>query len=228
MSPDDVECPNCKTPVSSRPQPEPPNSFQLAATAAAAYVKSGFNDAIQAFKVFATDPVSRLPRAYEILGSRALNAGLFLGGIATTFILILMIRISGESPGHEGFLGFLKLAIASLVPFLALAGCAFAARVACDGAGGFGSDIFIAGTSLIPVALIGLIVAIFGVHNGRVFSLLTCFATTVPVLMLFSGLTRICRLSERVASLAVPLTLLLSSWLSWEIYSRILGGGSGF
>ena len=50
--------------------------------------------------------------------------------------------------------------------------------------------------------------------------------------MLFAGLTRICKLSERAATVAVPLMLLVSVWLTKTIYFKMLesalsGGGGG-
>ena len=44
----------------------------------------------------------------------------------------------------------------------------------------------------------------------------------LTILMLFAGLTRIAKTSEQSATLAVPLMLLVSSWLAKVIYSAML------
>ena len=56
----------------------------------------------------------------------------------------------------------------------------------------------------------------------EVIAVFTLVAVCLTILMLFAGLTRICKLSERSATIAVPLMLIASAWFSKIIYTAIL------
>jgi hypothetical protein len=66
------------------------------------------------------------------------------------------------------------------------------------------------------------VAAVLGFGNIEVIALFTFFAICVTIVMLFAGLTRICKTSERSATLAVPLMLIASTWLSKVIYAALL------
>jgi acyl-CoA reductase-like NAD-dependent aldehyde dehydrogenase len=51
---------------------------------------------------------------------------------------------------------------------------------------------------------------------------LSLFAMCVTILMLFAGCTKIFKMSERAATIAVPLMLIASAWLSKVIYTVLL------
>ena len=202
------------------------------ASIAADKVKEASKDAVQAFKMFASNPVGGLAGSYESLGARALSAGIVFGAVSSLCILLLYFRMMGDMMKLLNFMGYVKFVIAAVIPFVTLAAASFGVRMAFRGAGGLGSDCFIAGASLLPFAIVSLLGAIFGVKDSNVLTLLGLFATCIPVLMLFAGLTRICKLSERAATVAVPLMLLVSVWLTKTIYFKMLesalsGGGGG-
>jgi hypothetical protein len=51
---------------------------------------------------------------------------------------------------------------------------------------------------------------------------LSVFALCLTVLMLFAGCTRISAISERLATISVPLMLLLSGWLTKVVYAAMM------
>jgi hypothetical protein len=131
-------------------------------------------------------------------------------------------RILPSWGGPHGFSGFIKILVVAVVPFISLLGAVFAGRKAFRGEGGFAADSFVAGASLLPFGFVALLSAILGLGNFEVIALFTLFAICLTILMLFAGLTRICKLSERSATVAVPLMLIVSAWLSKIIYTALL------
>ena len=211
-------CPSCSTaaPLTGTAAPAGPSPASMAADR----VKAASKDALQALKLFALNPVGGLQAAYEGMGSRALAVGMVFGAFCSLCILLDLLRL--VSGWHIGFGGYLKLVVVAIVPFVTLFGSCFLVRLVFGGGGGVGSDSFITGASLLPFAVVALLGAIFSVSNADVLTLFMLFATCIPVLMLYAGLTRICQLSERAATIAVPLMLLLSAWLTRTIYSKML------
>jgi len=59
-------------------------------------------------------------------------------------------------------------------------------------------------------------------YNPWVVATLSVFAGCTGVLMLFSGCSRIARLSERAARLAVPLVVVLSLWVGRSMASSVI------
>jgi hypothetical protein len=214
--PDNVTaCSACSTVVAAA-APNP-------ATVAAERVKAASKDALQAFKLFASNPVGGLSGAFESLGqARALTAGITFGVAFALCVLFAAYRVLPVWGRPQGFTGFIKILVVSVVPFVSLLGASTAARKAFRGEGGFGHDSFIAGASSLPFGCVALLAAILGLGNIEVIALFTLFAVCVTILMLFAGLTRICKTSERAATLAVPLMLIASAWLSKVIYAALL------
>jgi len=78
------------------------------------------------------------------------------------------------------------------------------------------------GAALLPFAFVALLTGIFSFQSMDISSGLFLFAICLAVLMLFSGLTRIGKLAERPASLAVPLMVIVSAWISRALYREML------
>ena len=200
-----------------------PNPTAAAAAVAAEKVRTASKDALGAFKMFATDPVPGLPVACKSLEpNRALGVGCVFGVVFALAIILAVYRVLPQWGRPSGFVGFIKIFIFALVPYLSLLGATFCARKAVGGEGEVGHDAFIAGAALLPTAVVVLLAGILGVGNFEVIALFGTFALCLTILMLFSGLTRAYRASERSATIAVPLMLVASSWLSKIIYSAML------
>jgi hypothetical protein len=186
-------------------------------------VKAASKDSLQAFLKFATDPVAGLSVAYESLGAaRALSVGISFGIVFSFCVLIAAYRLIPEEVRPPGAGGFFKLLLCAFVPFVCLAGAGALARLVFRGKGGLSNDSFIAGASLLPFGCVMLLSSILGAGNVEVIGALTVFALCLTILMLFAGCTRISRVSERLATLAVPLMLMLSVWFTKIIYTAMI------
>ena len=75
---------------------------------------------------------------------------------------------------------------------------------------------------MLPLAFAALASSILGFVNVEVMAMLVTFALVLNILMLFTGFVRIAHISERGATLTVPLVLLASIWFSKIIYASLL------
>ena len=201
-------------------QPHTTNPPPSVAALTADKAKAASKDALHAFKIFALDPVGGLSASYASLGqTRALNAGIAFGVV---FAICLFVSAYIAHVRPHGFGEFLKYLICAFVPFLGMAGAAFVGRKAFRGEGTFAVDAFVSGAALLPFALAVVASGILGFGNVEVIAILGVFAATLTILMLFTGFTRIAKISERGATLAVPLVLLVCVWLSKIIYASLL------
>jgi hypothetical protein len=208
-----VACSSCNALV------EGANPLELAAEKVSAASK----DALQAFKLFVPNPVGGLSGAFESLGQkRAFGVGIIFGAVFALCVLFGVYRLLPEWVRPHGFTGFIKILVVSVIPFISLFGATVVARMSFRGEGGFGHDSFISGAASLPFGCLVLLASILGSGNIEVIAVLTLFATCLTILMLFAGLTRICKLSEQAATIAVPLILLASGWLSKIIYAALL------
>jgi len=186
-------------------------------------VKAACTDALQAFKMFASNPVVGLSVAFENLGpARALGVGIVFGTLFALCIVFGVYRLLPEWGRPNGFSGFLKILVVAFVPVISLFGAGVFSRKVFRGKGGFGHDSFITGAALLPFGFFAMLVGILGIGNTEVIAVFTLFAVCLSILMLFAGLTRICKTSEQSATIAVPSMLLVSAWLSKIIYTTML------
>ena len=205
-----------------------------AATAAVAgeRMKAASADAFGAFKTFMGNPVGGLADAYHSLGAgKALGVGLTFGAVFAVCLLLSFYRVVPEFLRPTGVGGFFKLLVVAVIPFAAMFVATIAVRSVFRGEGNVGSDSFLAGASLLPFGFIALIATLLGAENWNIIQFLAIFGISVTILMLFAGLTRMYKISERMATLAVPIMLLLTAWISQTIYRMMLesamGGGGG-
>lgn len=199
------------------------DALKALATVALEKGMAASKDALQAFKLFAFNPVAGLSVAFESLGqARALGAGIIFGALFGLSVLFGTYRLLGEWGRPNGFSGFVKILVVSVVPFISLFGASILGRKVCRAEGGFGHDCFIVGASSLPFGFVALLAAILGIGNMEVIAVLIIFAVCLTILMLFAGLTRICKISEQLATIAVPLMLIASAWFSKIIYTTIL------
>ena len=144
------------------------------------------------------------------------------GALFSLCLLFGIYRLLGGWNTPSGFNGFIKILVVSVVPFISFFSACVLGRKAFQGEGNFGHDSFIAGASLLPFGFAALVAAILGLGNLEVIAGFTLFAFCLTILMLFAGLTRIYKISERSATIAVPLMLTASAWLSKIIYTAML------
>ncbi len=207
--------------------------------------KAASQDAIQSLKIFAVNPTGGLLPAYENLDrQRALAAGLAFALIFDLCLTFGIYRVTSSLQNSQDALFFLellkvipesqsagpslfKLLILGLVPFVSIAAALAAARAVFRGTGSFEGDVFIAGASLLPFGLFFLLSGVLGFANAEVIAALSLFALCYTILMIYTGCTRIARIPEAGAALAVPIILLLSGWLSKIILASMWSAGIG-
>ncbi len=218
------------------PPPAPPTSAPLPApnkpavdpsakaAEAAEAVKKASEDALGAFKIFALNPVGGLPDAATALGStRALSVGIVFG-VVTAIAMTLSVYIGPtiiSMFAPQGIVGFIKLLLCSALPFASLFAVTYAAAKICRSTASLGDCSFIAGAACLPTGIMVVVAAVLAKIDANLVLAALIFSGSITVLILFSGLTRICKMSERVATLTLPLMLIASGWLT-QIVSKIV------
>lgn len=186
-------------------------------------VKAASKDAAEAFKVFATNPVGGLPTAFESLGeARAIAAGIVFAAIFDLCVFLGTYMVLPPWGRPAGLVGFIKVLIFGAVPFVVLVGASALARRMFGGEGSVGGDSFIAGASLLPFGFVVLLSGIFGMSNFEVIIVLGVFALCYTILMLYTGCTRISKISESRSALAVPIMVIMSGWLAKILFTAML------
>ena len=187
-------------------------------------LKTAFMDALAVFKRLALNPVGELPRTYHSLGpQRALGAGIVFGLV---FVLCVTVTIV-MNPLYKWLLFIqdfvaVKVFFSSLVPFVTLIAAAFTSRkVASRVETGITGDVFMVGAALLPLGLCVLIGGIIGWDNIEVIWFLGFLSTCVTILMFYSGNIGIAGLTDRAATIAVPVMLVLSAWLTKVVFKGV-------
>jgi hypothetical protein len=220
-------CLSCSTPI------VPAGLHPGGTSPAAETVRSASKDALAAFRSLAGNPVGGLVPAYQALGeARAVRAGVAFGLVSLASFLLggyLLLPPFMKEDLFEflGFGGVMKCLLFALIPFLCTAAGSLAVRKGFGGRGGLGSDAFVAGASLLPASLCMLAGGLVGLEHYQAIGVLTVVAGCTGTLMLFAGYTRVAKLGERAATIAVPLVILLTVWLAKSLSTSVLTGGGG-
>ncbi len=173
--------------------------------------------AANAFQQFATDPVGGMPDACKGLdNSSAVGVGITFCAV---FVGCFYVFAGILPPETFKQLPMFSVLLAATVPFVCLTAASFLTRSAFRGAGNLGSDCFIAGAALLPTAFLLALIRLLGVRNIEVIVILAVFAECLTVLMLYTGCHRICGLTERTATFAVPVMLIANAWLVKIVYT---------
>ncbi len=182
-------------------------------------------DALQALKALAINPVGGFSTTFDSLGAaRALGVGIVYGAAFALCLLFATYLVLSDWWGRpQGFTGFVKILVISIVPFISFFAAATATRKVLRAEGTLGHDSFVAGASLLPFGGVVLFGALLGIGNVEVTAAFALFTACLTILMLFTGLTRIFKTSERAATFAIPVMLLASAWFSKVIYTVLLG-----
>jgi hypothetical protein len=178
-------------------------------------IKEASTDALTAIAEVAVDPIAGLASSYATLGEkRARSAGIAFGVVFALLSALAMAIAASRTGGTGGLKLFFASAFLGLVPFAAIALTSEAARRALRGSGTTGGGIFTAGVALQPVAIFFVAAALLGLGNWEVTALLSLFAWTYMLCILFAGSTRLVGLPERFAPLAIGVMLLAAMWLT--------------
>jgi hypothetical protein len=215
-------CPSCNTPVAK-------TGAAATSAAVADTVKAAYGSGLAALKSFASDPVGRLPATYAALGDdKAKRIGITYGVVSVLCFLLggyLMFPFKDGLFDFLGFGGVMKCVLFGVLPFVCVAAGSMATRKVFGGQGGTGGDIFIAGAALLPMSFAMIVNGLLGYDNASAMGAVSLFAGCTSVLMLFSGYSRISKLTERATTIAIPIVVMLTIWLVKVIATSVLEGG---
>ncbi len=171
----------------------------------------------------AMSPFGGAAQAYRVIGAdRALWVGVAVGIIfALVFAMVMYSAVRNTGfyiPDNSGFADFIKLCLVGIVPVLALALTSLLASKLGSGEGAVKTDLYIAGVSMMPFAVVLIVAQPLGLEHLDIIAALIVFALCLHVLILFSSMLNIKQLSERLASWALPVMLLLSGWFASIMY----------
>ena len=170
------------------------------------------NNAITTLIAYIFNPVSGLLPAFTRLSTfQALGIGLIYGfgaDLCLTASSYLLIGSSRNFLPDTSYFNFEQLLLLNFLPFIALSITSNLVRLINKIQGSLAQDIFLAGTSLLPLGLsllaIGFIATRQGVPTLPLLTLLI-FGFSYGMLTLYANCTQIIRLSEAKSVFLVPL-----------------------
>jgi curved DNA-binding protein CbpA len=113
----------------------------------------------------------------------------------------------------------LELMLVVWVPFVSLVVLSAIAHLVCQRPGCWAGNIFVAGTTLLPIGLLAAAGA-SSLHWGLAVAIaIAVFAFCYAVLIFYNGCTQIHNLPEAAAAIATPLTFLLWGGLTYWIFT---------
>ena len=212
-------CDGCGTDVKQGVAPAVPLAEQLAGE-----VKARSHDAWHGIKLFAKSPVGGLAESFALLDdARAIQVGIAFAVIYEGALLLggLIFKSNAQSLlggmlpiGELTATQMFKLLVLGLVPFASLIVAGSLARQIFHGKGRFPGDVYTAGAVLLPSGFLAVLASLLGAANVEVILVLSLFALTYSILMLYAGCSRIAGISEAGAAPAVPIILLVSAWIT--------------
>lgn len=184
-------------------------------------VANAAKDALSSFKLFLKNPVGDLHTAFESIGEqKALGVGITFG---VAFALLVTFLAISKLPRFldPDLSTYFKILIVSLVPFISLSGAGYLLRQITHSDATLGHDTFIGGAALLPLGAVTLITFVLGYGNIEVIGLALFFSMVITILMLFTGTTRIYKITEKQATLFVPTMIVFSAWITKIIYAAM-------
>jgi hypothetical protein len=184
--------------------------------------KAASQNALNAFKVFAMNPVGGLPAAFQSLDRRRAKEVGIVFSVVFALCVVIGTYMALPAWGKPGLKGIFGLLIVGSIPPAGIIGASAVARKVFSAAGSLEGDVFMAGASLLPVGFVALLAGILGVGNIEVLAVLAAFAGCYMVLMLYTGCTQISKIADARAAATVPVMLLLSAWLCKVVFVAML------
>jgi hypothetical protein len=190
-------------------------------------IKEASTDALGAIRQVALDPIGGLAASFGTLGERRGRAAGIAFGITFALLTAIAALIAASKLGTESGAKLLfGTLVVAFVPFVAFAATSAAIRRILRGTGTAAGDLFIAGVALQPAAVFFVLAAIVGVANYQVIAVLSLFAWTYVLCILFTGSTRLVGLPERFAPATIAIMLLAALWLTKVVAGALFGSSS--
>jgi hypothetical protein len=189
--------------------------------------KVAAKDAFAAFLKFIVDPVGGLPSAYESLGNKAsLSAGIVFC-IAFVIFCLLGVKIVEQfvQSGLLSMIGgvWVRVILTVFMPCICLPFSLLVIRSLGSSVKDFHADIFIAGSALLPLGMFILLSALLA-QFWQVVAVSAIFAWSYLLLILFTGLTRIYRISEARTAILLPLVLTVTMGITGMVAYLLFSG----
>jgi hypothetical protein len=194
-------------------------------------------DVVSVLKFVWQDPAQGLQEATAMLGdTRSFYAGIVLclafvlvcwAGVQKVFGLLsglLGFWSFGLSSGYGGGLGVaehLRIMLSSAIPVLGMIGILWGIKKLFKGAGNYKQFTLMAGVVLTPITGFLFLLWLLGNSSVELVSIVGLFSLTTFVLLLYTGLFSLLRLSSRNALLLVP-TLLVANLILMKVMFEIL------
>jgi GYF domain 2 len=185
---------------------------------------------LSAIAILATDPVGGLPSAFQRLNKKeAVTLGVVFAFLFDLCVLFFA-RLGPIDLFHD--LRWVRtnlsvrdlgtIALLGIVPLASIAGGCLLTRKVFRGVGSIATDMFLAGTSLVPISLWVVLASVLGFANLEVIFGLLTFAVCITVIFLYVGFQRVNRVPETASAIAVPLVLLLSVWIAKVLATTLI------
>ncbi len=186
--------------------------------------KAVSKDAFNAFKIFFVNPVGELGTTYKQLGeTKAQNVGIIFS-VAFTLLSLFGILLLLPSFLRPDFGDILKMIFSLLILPVSIFAVLTAIRTILQRKANYKADIFITGASTLPLGFLILLTGILNLSNLEVILALALYAISFTILILYSGCTKILKISETASTFSVPIIILLSVWLSKVILFALAFG----
>lgn len=187
-------------------------------------IRSASTDAWTALKQVARDPIGGLATSFEALGEqRGRAAGIAFGAAFALLMVASFVLGARKLPMSLDLKVLLSAFFTGIVPFATIALSSGGARHVFNGSGTVGADLFTAGVAMQPFGALFILAALLGGPNFVIVAILTVFAATYSMCVLFVGCTRLSKVPERFAPPAVALMLLVALWLSKIMIASFFG-----
>jgi hypothetical protein len=209
--------PEADTPVAVVIEPQQSRETSEPSPKAGALAKRTWQEAAAALAQLVVDPWGRVATVYEQLGpKRATFVGAaFFAVFFLCCIMAMVLRDAVLLPGvtqldSTDTAAFIKTLVTLIGYIAALLGAVTLFRVAARTGAPFAADVFVAGAALLPLAAFAIVDGLLNPLSPIVQwvkYVLFLFAAVTAILMLYNGLSKAVRLSDRIAALAVPTVL---------------------
>lgn len=220
-SDDATECTACKNPFTK----------VVSESSAEEKLKMAAGDTVQTLKKLGMDPVGGLLTAYESLGtSRALGVGAIFG-LVFAFCIAIGSYIAMPNVGFVFMLfrtddpvnsAYFKVLLAAYVPFIGLTLAIYVGQKIAKVDASLSSSGFVAGSAMLPLGFLALLFSLIGAANAEVSLIVAIITACLTVLIIYTGLTRISKLSDQAASYTLPLVIIFSAWITKVIFVAVL------
>lgn len=183
-----------------------------------------FNNSVMTFATYIFNPVGGLLSAFNRLSDyQAMGIGLIYG-ISTDFCLTgnsyLLARTPNNLIPSTSDFSFPQLLFLNILPFLLLFVSSFIIRIFNNITRNVAQDIFLAGTSLLPLTIFLLGIGFFADSEGIAtlpLLILPIFGFSYGILTLYTNFTQIMRLSEVKSTFLTPLIMSICLGLHYSI-----------